>query len=138
MGMVRGWGFPVLVLISVLAVLQFFFFAGLVSRARSRYGVAAPAVTGHAIFERYFRVQMNTLELLVMFLPGLWLAGLYVAPVWTLLLGVLYLLGRLLYLRGYVADPARRGPGYGLSILPILILLLIALVGCIRQLILFH
>ena len=95
-------------------------------------------MTGNAIFERYFRVQMNTLELLVMFLPGLWLAGLYVAPVWTLLLGVLYLLGRLLYLRGYVADPARRGPGYGLSILPILILLLIALVGCIRQLILFH
>jgi glutathione S-transferase len=138
MGIARGWGLPLLVLISVLAVLQFFFFATLVSRARTRYGVVAPAVSGHETFERYFRVQMNTLELLVMFLPALWLASLYVAPIWPVLLGVLYLCGRLLYLRGYVSDPRRRGPGFGLSMLPILVLLLIAFVGCIRQLILFH
>lgn len=138
MGIARGWGFPLLVLVSVLALLQFFFFGTLVSRARTRYGVAAPAVSGHEIFERYFRVQMNTLELLVMFLPALWLASRYVAPIWPVLLGVLYLLGRLLYLRGYVADPRRRGPGFGLSMLPILVLLLIAVVGCIRELILFH
>jgi uncharacterized MAPEG superfamily protein len=138
MGIARGWGLPLLVLLSVLAVLQFFLFASLVGRARARYGVVAPAVTGHEMFERYFRVQMNTLELLVMFLPALWLASMYVAPIWTVALGVLYLIGRILYLRGYVADPAKRGPGYALSILPILLLLLIALVGCIRQLILFH
>ncbi|HUN24669.1 MAG TPA: MAPEG family protein [Steroidobacteraceae bacterium] len=134
----RGWGFSLLVLVSVLALLQSFLFATLVSRARSRYGVAAPAVSGHEIFERYFRVQMNTLELLVLFIPALWLGSLYVAPIWPVLLGVLYLLGRLLYLRSYVADPRKRGPGFGLSVLPILVLLLIALVGCIRQLILFH
>lgn len=138
MGLARGWGLPLLVLISVLAVLQFFLFGSLVSRARTRYGVVAPAVTGHEIFERYFRVQMNTLELLVMFLPALWLASMYVAPIWTVALGILYLIGRMLYLRGYVADPRKRGPGFGLSMLPILLLLLIALVGCIRQLILFH
>jgi uncharacterized MAPEG superfamily protein len=127
-----------LVLISVLAILQFFFFTTLVSRARKRYGVAAPAVSGHEVFERYFRVQMNTLELLVMFLPALWLASFYVAPPWTGLLGVLYLIGRLLYWRGYIADPHKRGPGYGLSVLPILVLLLMAGIGCIRQWILFH
>ena len=138
MGVSRGWGFSLLVLVSVLAVLQFFLFGTLVARARARYGVVAPAVSGHETFERYFRVQMNTLELLVMFLPALWLGSLYVAPIWPVLLGVLYLLGRLLYLRSYVADPHKRGPGFGLSMLPILILLLIAVVGCIRQLILFH
>lgn len=138
MGLARGWGFPLLVLVSLLALLQYLLFGTLVSRARARYGVTAPAVTGNEIFERYFRVQMNTLELLVMFLPALWLASFYVAPIWPLLLGVLYLLGRLLYLRGYVTEPRKRGPGFGLSMLPILLLMLIALVGCIRQLILFH
>ncbi|HEY7930601.1 MAG TPA: MAPEG family protein [Steroidobacteraceae bacterium] len=138
MGLARGWGFPVLVLVSLLALLQYFFFGTLVSRARARYGVTAPAISGHDIFERYVRVQMNTLELLVMFLPALWLASFYVAPIWPVLLGVLYLLGRLLYLRLYVSEPRKRGPGFGLSVLPILVLVVIALVGCIRQLILFH
>ena len=138
MGLARGWGFPVLVLVSLLALLQYFFFGTLVSRARARYGVTAPAISGHDIFERYVRVQMNTLELLVMFLPALWLASFYVAPIWPVLLGVLYLLGRLLYLRLYVSEPRKRGAGFGLSVLPILVLVVIALVGCIRQLILFH
>jgi uncharacterized membrane protein YecN with MAPEG domain len=138
MGIAKGWGLPLLVLISVLALLQFFLFGSLVGRARARYGIVAPAVTGHDMFDRYFRVQMNTLELLVMFLPALWLAAMYVAPIWTVALGVIYLIGRMLYLRGYVADPHKRGPGFALSMLPILLLLLIALVGCIRQLILFH
>jgi len=138
MGMARGWGMSLLVLITVLALLQFMFFAGLVSRARGRYGVPAPAMSGHEIFDRYFRVQMNTLELLVMFLPALWLASLYTAPLWTSLLGVIYLIGRMVYLAGYVADPRKRGPGYVLSVLPILVLLLLAVVGCIRQWILFH
>ncbi|HEX4024524.1 MAG TPA: MAPEG family protein [Steroidobacteraceae bacterium] len=123
------------VLISVLAILQFFFFGSLVGRARARYGVIAPAVTGNEMFERYFRVQMNTLELMVMFLPALWLASLYVRPLWTTVLGAIYLIGRLLYWRGYVAAPAKRGPGYGLSMLPILILAVIALVGSIMALV---
>jgi uncharacterized membrane protein YecN with MAPEG domain len=127
-----------LVLITVLALLQFMFFASLVARARGRYGVPAPAMSGQEIFDRYFRVQMNTLELLVMFLPALWLASLYTAPLWTSLLGVIYLIGRMVYLAGYVADPRKRGPGYLLSVLPILVLLLLAVVGCIRQWILFH
>jgi uncharacterized MAPEG superfamily protein len=95
-------------------------------------------MSGHEIFNRYFRVQMNTLELLVLFLPALWLASLYTAPLWTGLLGALYLVGRVLYLTLYVADPRKRGPGFGLSLLPILVLLLLALIGSIRQWILIH
>lgn len=129
---------PLIVLISVLAIAQFFFFAAQVARARQRYGVVAPAVSGNEMFERFFRVQMNTLELLVMFLPALWLAALYVRPLWVALLGVVYLIGRLIYWRGYIADPRKRGPGFGLSMLPILILLLIALVGCIVRLMRFY
>lgn len=123
-----------IVLVSVLAVLQFLFFSTQVSRARLRYGVAAPAVSGNEMFERYFRVQMNTLELLAMLLPALWLASLYVAPLWPFILGLIYLIGRLLYWRSYIASPGKRGPGFGLSMLPIMILLAIGLVGCILQL----
>lgn len=125
----------VLELISVLAILQFFFFGALVGRARARFGVQAPATTGHEVFERYFRVQMNTLELLAMFLPALWVASSFVAVPWTGSLGVIYLIGRFLYLRGYVAAAAKRGPGFALSMLPILILLLIGLVGSIVRIV---
>lgn len=125
----------VLEIVSVLAVLQFFFFGGLVGRARARYGVRAPAISGNEMFERYFRVQMNTLEQLVMFLPALWLASPYVPVLWTALLGLIYLVGRLIYLRAYVADPSKRGLGFGLSVLPTLVLLLIGLVGSIVSLV---
>jgi glutathione S-transferase len=122
-------------LVSVLAVLQFFFFGVLVGRARARFAVHAPATTGNETFERYFRVQMNTLELLVMFLPSLWMAASFVAARWLALLGLIYLIGRFLYLRGYVTAAAKRGPGFGLSMLPILALMLIVLIGSIVRLI---
>ena len=123
-----------IVLVALLALLQQLWFGILVGRARGRYGVKAPAVTGHEIFERYYRVQMNTLELLVVFVPALYLAALYVRPLWPALLGVLYLIGRVLYARGYIADPAKRELGYALSWLPIMALLLLALVGTILHL----
>jgi glutathione S-transferase len=121
-------------LIIVLALLQYLFFGMLVGRARTRYGVKAPAITGDPIFERYLRVQMNTLELLVIFLPALWIASAYVAPLWITALGLLYLAGRFLYLRGYVRAADKRALGFGLSALPILILLAIDLIGSLRAL----
>jgi glutathione S-transferase len=119
--------------ITVLAVLEFFIFGLLVGSARERYGVKAPAVSGHEIFERYFRVHMNTLEQLMVFLPLLWIAGLYkiVAYYWLALIGALFLIGRLVYLRGYVADPAKRGPGFGIGALPTMALFVIDVVGII-------
>ena len=116
-------------LVGLLALLQYMVFAMLVGRARGKYGVKAPAVTGHEVFERYFRVQQNTLELLVVFLPALWLFALYVSATWAAVLGAAYLVGRVLYLRGYVADPSKREIGFGLSFLPVLALVIGALVG---------
>ena len=106
----------------LLALLQYIVFAGLVGRARGRYGVKAPAVTGNETFERYFRVQQNTLELLVVFVPATWFYGQYVSPTWAAILGAIYLVGRTVYLRAYVADPAQRSAGFGLSVLPITVM----------------
>jgi glutathione S-transferase len=123
-----------IILVSLLALVQYLWFGILVGRARGRYGVVAPAVTGHPMFERYYRVQMNTLELLVVLLPSLAYASLYLPSPWPALLGAVYLIGRQLYCRAYVADPAKRELGFMLSMLPIVALLLIGIVGSILRL----
>lgn len=124
---------PVAVVIA-LALIQYVVFGMLVGWARGKYGVKAPAVTGHEIFDRYFRVHQNTLELLVVFVPAIWLFGMYVDPTWAALLGLVYVVARVLYLRGYVADPAKREVGFTLSVLPVLVLLAGALWGAGRRL----
>jgi glutathione S-transferase len=124
---------PVAIVI-VLALVQYVAFGMLVAWARGKYGVKAPAVTGHEVFDRYFRVHQNTLELLVVFVPAIWLFGLYVDPTWAALLGLVYVVARVLYLRGYVADPAKREVGFTLSILPVFLLLAGALWGAGRRL----
>ncbi|HEY1726301.1 MAG TPA: MAPEG family protein [Steroidobacteraceae bacterium] len=121
-------------LVTLLALLQFVYFATLVGRSRERLGIRAPAVSGHETFERYYRVQMNTLELLVVLLPALWIAATVVEGYWAGLLGAIYLVGRFVYLRAYVAEPSRRSLGFALSMLPILALLLIDLIGVLRRL----
>lgn len=118
-------------IVGLLALLQYIYFGIAVGRARGRYGVQGPAVTGHEIFERYFRVQQNTLELLVAFLPALWLFALYASATWAIVLGAVYLAGRALYYQGYVRDPPKRGLGFALSMLPILVLIVGALVGAL-------
>lgn len=109
-------------IVAVLALLQFFVFGALVGRARMKYEVEAPAINGHPVFERYYRVHQNTLECLVLFLPALLLFALYASATAGAAIGLLYLIGRQLYLRAYVRDPARRGLGFMLSILPALVL----------------
>ncbi len=121
-------------LITVLALLQFLYFGILVGRARTRYGVKAPAVTGDETFERYYRVQMNTLELLVVFVPAIWLFAQQVNPLWAACLGAVYLAGRLIYFFSYIRDPKSHSLGYSLSALPILIMLAGVLYAAIRQL----
>jgi glutathione S-transferase len=122
----------VVAVVIVLALLEYVVFGMLVGRARGRYGVKAPAVTGHEIFERYFRVHQNTLELLVVFVPAIWLFGAYVSPTWAALLGLVFVVARVLYLQGYVRDPAKREVGFGLSVLPVMVLLVGALWGSAR------
>ena len=111
-------------IVIVLALLQSFVFGLLVGRARSKFDVHAPAVTGHPVFERYYRVHQNTLELMIMFIPAIVLFGYWVRPDLGAGIGFVYVIGRVIYLRAYISDPARRGLGFGLSILPILVLLI--------------
>src|SRR4051794_32728633 len=98
-----------------LALLQFFYFSMLVGKARGKYNVPAPAVTGNEIFERYFRVHMNTLELLVIFIPSILIFGQYLSPYVAAGIGVIYLIGRMMYVSAYVKDPKSRSAGFGLS-----------------------
>lgn len=118
-------------IITAVALLQYIFFGALVGNARGQYGVSAPAITGHDMFERYYRVQMNTLELLIVFLPALWLAARYWSPVAMAALGAVYVVGRFVYLKAYTKDPASRSLGYSLSIGPALLLLLAGLAGAV-------
>ncbi|MFZ7095694.1 MAPEG family protein [Luteimonas dalianensis] len=121
-------------LVALLAVAQLLFFSVLVGRARGQYGVKAPAVAGHEMFERAWRVQMNTLELMVAFLPVLYVAAKYWPPPWVAGTGAVYLVGRMIYWRSYTAAPASRGLGFALSMLPVMALLIGALAGVIRGL----
>jgi glutathione S-transferase len=120
---------PLIELVTLLALFEYFGFALAVAGARQRFGVKAPATSGHEHFERYFRVQQNTLELLVMFIPSLWIAARYF-PAWLVTaVGAVYLVGRLLYFRGYVAEAGRRHLGFMLSIVPVLSLAGAAAIG---------
>ena len=124
------------VLVTAAAVLQFGYFGWQVGRARGRCGVPAPATSGHPEFERYYRVQMNTLELLAMVLPMLWIFASYVSAIWGAGLGTVYIVGRAIYARTYVRDPATRSLGFGLSFLPILAMLIGVLVWAIHAMVL--
>jgi hypothetical protein len=119
-------------LVIALALLEFFAFAAAVGWARGRYGVAAPATSGHAMFERYYRVQMNTLELLIMWVPATWIFARYLSPAVAAVLGAVYLIGRAVYFFAYVKDPGTRSVGYALSAGPTVLLVLGALFGAAR------
>jgi uncharacterized membrane protein YecN with MAPEG domain len=121
-------------IVTALALLQFVVFGFKVGKARGRFGIKAPAISGNETFERYFRVQQNTLEQLIVFLPGLYLFSHYYSPVVAAVIGVIYLAGRELYSMTYVKDPSKREIGYGLTFLPTVILVLGGLFGAVRTL----
>jgi hypothetical protein len=125
---------PYVHIVTALAVLQFVVFGFKVGVARERFGIKAPAITGNETFERLFRIQMNTLEQLIVLLPGLYLFARYFSPYVAAGLGVAYLLGRELYAFTYVRDPSKRSVGYGVTFLPIVILVLGGLIGAVRAL----
>ena len=120
--------------VTVLVVLLGIYTMMLVGRMRGRHGVQAPAVTGAPEFERAFRVQMNTLEQSLLFLPLLWLATIY--PVVSGYLapgfGFVWLVGRVLYSSGYMADPAKRSSGFLIAGVALLGLLVLSIVGILH------
>ena len=100
-----------LYLVLALAVLFYAATGWQVSRMRRKHRILAPACLGHPEFERAFRVQQNTLEQLVPFLPMAYFFAQLVSPPGAALLGLVWILGRILYMHGYLNDPAKRGPG---------------------------
>jgi glutathione S-transferase len=119
-------------IVTALAVLQFIVFGFRVGSARGKYGVKAPAITGNETFERYFRVQQNTLEQLIGFIPAIYLFAKYWSPLVAAALGVVYLAGREVYAYTYVKDPSKRDVGFGMTFLPLVILVGGALIGAAR------
>jgi glutathione S-transferase len=117
-----------------LALLEYFIFGALVGQARGKHGVEAPAVTGHPEFERRLRVQQNTLEQLMIFIPSLLLFGHYWSESGAAGLGAVFIVGRLIYSRGYVADPSKRSTGFAIGFLAQVILLLGAIGGAVMDL----
>jgi glutathione S-transferase len=118
-------------LVAALALIEYTLFALNVGRMRGRYGVKAPATTGHELFERAYRVHQNTLEQLVVFLPSLYLFAAFVSAPIAAGLGLVFVVGRALYFRGYQADPEKRGPGFGIGFIASNLLLLGGLVGAL-------
>ncbi len=126
--------YPLTTLGTVLAIIVYFALGVVVGRARATYGVAAPAMSGHIEFEKRSRVQINTLEQIVMFLPLLWLATGALGDRGAAALALVWALGRILYARGYYADPAKRSFGYLLTLLPTAVALVAAVIGAVGAL----
>ena len=102
-------------LVTCLAILFYFFTTIQVSKARAAFGIKVPATSGNPDFERVFRVQMNTLEWMPIFLPSLWLFAIYVSDPGAAVLGLVWIAGRALYMTGYSQAAAKRGRGFAIQ-----------------------
>jgi len=104
--------FPYTALVTCLALLLYFLTSVRVAKARATFGIKAPATSGNPDFERVFRVQMNTLEWLPIFLPSLWLFAIYISDAIAAVLGAVWIAARFAYMIGYSEAANKRGPGF--------------------------
>ncbi len=116
-------------LVTILSLILFFVLTLNVGRARVKYQVPVPQISGNEDFERVFRVQQNMLEQLIMFLPALWLFSLFVNAIAANIIGGIWIVGRILYAWGYYAEAKKRFLGFAISSLATTILLLGSLIG---------
>ncbi len=126
---------PWIVLVTMAALLLYFYMGLRIASARRKHNIAAPATTGHPDFERVFRVQMNTLEWLPIFLPALWIAAGYWDPRIVAAVGIVWVIGRFMYMEGYIAEAGKRSMGFMVQAIATLVLLLGAIVGAIMALV---
>ena len=122
-------------IVIVLALFQYFYFAIQVGSARGQNKIPAPKITGNDEFERRFRVQQNTMEQLIVFVPAMFLFSYYLNPVWAAILGLIFIIGRFIYAAGYIKDPSKRGPGMMITLLSNVILMMGALIGAVMNII---
>jgi glutathione S-transferase len=119
--------------ITLLNVLVLFMAMGLVGRARGKYGIKAPACSGHEQFECAYRAHMNTVEQTVMFLPVLWIASLYSNVMWAHWLGAAWIVGRIWYVLGYNKAPGARSGGFLLGFVSFIGLFVLSVIGLYQQ-----
>lgn len=110
-------------IVTLLALLTYFWMGLEVGRARGKSGIQAPAMTGDPILERAIRAHYNTLEWLPLFLVPMWLFAIYWSDLIAAIIGLIWIVGRILYQRGYVADPAKRETGFMIQALAVAVLL---------------
>lgn len=116
-------------LIILLALLEYIFFIGIVGGGRGKYNVEAPATTGDVQWERLFRIQQNTAEQLILFVPGMLGFAHYVSATWAAIIGAIFVVGRVVYYIGYKQGGDKRGPGVLMSIPPNIVLVVGSLIG---------
>lgn len=123
--------------VTVLALLVYMYMIINVGVARGKTGILPPAMTGAPELERAIRVHSNTLEAMPLFLVGLWLATIYFSPSFPIVawlpavLGLVWCIGRIMYMQGYMAAPEKRSTGYLISALPMLVNLILGIVGIV-------
>jgi uncharacterized membrane protein YecN with MAPEG domain len=122
-------------LVTILSLILYMVVGVLVGRARVKYNVLAPQTTGNPDFERVLRVQQNTGEQLLNYLPALWIFSITVSPIWGAALGGVWIVGRIVYAIGYTKAANKRGPGFAITALATMALLIGSLIGIVQQLI---
>ena len=127
--------FPLTALVTLLISLLMLATGVNVGRARVRYGIKAPSVSGHEMFERAYRIQMNTLENAAMMLPALWVNAGFISDRGAAALGAVWLASRIWYALAYQKEPAKRGPAFGVSMAAFTLLWLVAIFGIGRLLV---
>lgn len=120
-------------IITILALMQAYVFAIQVGQARVKHGVKAPSTSGHDDFDRMYRVHQNTMEQLILFVPALWVFGLYVHALAGAGIGLVFIIGRFIYRGAYLKDPASRSLGFGLGAVALGILMLGGLIGAVMS-----
>jgi uncharacterized membrane protein YecN with MAPEG domain len=121
-------------IIVMLALVQYIWFTMRAGARRGKLGIEAPATSGNEEFERAFRVQQNTLEQLIIFIPATYAFAHYVSAAWVLLPGAIFIVGRLMYSSTYLKEPARRGPGMGATLLANVALIVAVLIKVVPAL----
>jgi glutathione S-transferase len=121
-------------IVSILAILVVFWTGLRVAGMRGKHNILAPATAGHPEFDRAYRVQMNTMEQFVLFLPLLWLANAFfhMLPLLTGAVGLVWIVGRIIYALAYMADPSKRSLGFTISIIATAVLLVLSIIGIVQ------
>jgi glutathione S-transferase len=122
-------------LVTVLACVAYFYASVLVGKARTKYGITAPAITGNPDFERVFRAHMNMLEWMPIFLPALWLFAIYVSDPIAALLGLVWIAGRITYMLAYAEAAQKRGTGFAIQAFATFALLIGAVIAILWRIV---